>query len=693
MSLKESRAYSRKSLTHQFISGVYSSCILKIIVKMRKNFEFLMESLEEIEKIYFKQNDQNFLHVSKEYEYLVRTFGNEYDKTQKNSIIHLLESELIRPLSELTKNRDKFEKDISVVIKKLKSKHDFEIEEDNFEHDSSNFIHLKSHGLSLNFGDMDNFKKQTNNEILDVYGRLNESYDTNTLIQNEVRNEATELLKIQNKKLMLKKELNDTLNAYKIQSTEGFFYLENGLDSDRFEVEDSNSSHHSEVYMTRELSNEMREKVENLEKNGNSIREKNIDLEVFNMRKMNKPDYMETKDTEGNNDSKRSFQSKGKRKKVIREMISINDIGKISENSKSIAQNNKTIKDDDDEDLKSPVQEIKLFGTDYKGSTSEDLMLCMLRESLEAEGTFPSSNEMSKEEELMIKKLRRAFIDKENYNASNVDLHNIDNIIKTTPPENGFPNLLKSGQNTSRDYEYELQELENEKEKQIRDIYVTFKQQTVRSQESEHQIGENKSIPKLEKKPGKVLLDAANEQLGGNNDWFLVTNPPSSLEDRKYSQARSEVTRDTTMDGGRISNLTLLSEKSDVVINKKNRNLMNLLTTEDEEEEKNKGLEDNKCKDEKEDEDRSVDLTKCSTRNKLSVHTNENLTTNEKSKRNSSIWRMSQRPEKKFNYTRSPIKMVKMQVSKSKAAEFFKSSNSKNPSGMRKLNLLLEADD
>lgn len=698
MSLKESlKPTGRASLSHQFISGVYSSCILKIILKMRKNFEFLMETLEEIEKCYFKNNNQNFLHVSKEYEYLVRSFGSEYDKNQKSVISMLLETELIRPLSELSKGRKKFEKEIFALIQKLKEKHNFCIEEDNFEHDSSNFIHLKSNNWSSKLESVEkknNFKNK-NLEIMDSFS-LKESYDTNVLIQNEIRKEASELLKIQKMKEKLDKELNETLDMEKIQSTCEFSKLDFGYDTGEaeFEAEEgNNTSRSSEVYMTRELSSCTQIEMEKLRivEDEKSFAEKELNLEIFNFRKIEKNGNFlktdSTKEDDDDDEENRTFENRPRKLMKKRDVISINDLYKISNmrELENISKRQKKTKNLNKR--RSPVQEIQLFGTDYKASiNNEEEEECpMDRNSLKVEIEIKSNEEIQHQ-----KKLQRAFVNKENYNASNVDLLSLENIPRNSSPKKGFPNLLKSAENTSRDYDYET-EIDL-----VKGDYITFNapiseknilqekknQNNINIKNDNNQINQIKEMNMF--KMDEIKKRRISEMLRRSCITSGINSQRLTMEEgRKYSQARSDLT--TTTADRRSSNLTTnseRSERSELVINHNQRNLMNLLKTCDED------IDENSLSPCKRKLDRSVELTKCSSKKKVK---DLSISMMEKGRKKiSKIW--GENSLESVNYKKSPIRVVTKHMTQSKAAEFF---NKKNGGSlfMKKPNLLLESED
>ena len=57
----------RKKFEQTFISGVHSTPLLSVNSKFRKHYEFCLEAMEQIEKLFFHSNNQNFLFAGPDY--------------------------------------------------------------------------------------------------------------------------------------------------------------------------------------------------------------------------------------------------------------------------------------------------------------------------------------------------------------------------------------------------------------------------------------------------------------------------------------------------------------------------------------------------------------------------------------------------------------------------------------------------
>ena len=134
----------RSSVNYEFISGVFSSCVLQMISKLRKNFEFTMESIEEVEKCYFKINGHNFINVAPEYEFIINDFCKTYLEKQIQLNHKVLNTYLIRPLTELTKNSEAFMKTMEAGIDSLRERYQMSKDSQN----TSNLLKTEDFGVS-----------------------------------------------------------------------------------------------------------------------------------------------------------------------------------------------------------------------------------------------------------------------------------------------------------------------------------------------------------------------------------------------------------------------------------------------------------------------------------------------------------------------------------------------------------------
>lgn len=265
-------------LSHDYISGVSSSSALKSISKIRKNLEFLVESLEEVERSYFTINNHNFLHVSKEYEFLIDSFGLEFDKNHRIWILKMLEFELIKPLANLTKNKEEFEISVYYSLQKLAKKFGFSLEEQGVYYNSSSFINLRSGNTSNNISSGDTFggKKEEGQRFefnfeqfkkknTDIF-KVEESYDTEKLINCSIRKRAMEMLKNQELKFndQNRENADDTMNLEKVQSTREYGKMNfSKFDSDEI-GEVSCSPIYSNIFTSREVDSGATDPIEGL---------------------------------------------------------------------------------------------------------------------------------------------------------------------------------------------------------------------------------------------------------------------------------------------------------------------------------------------------------------------------------------------------------------------------------------------
>lgn len=248
------------------------------------------------------------------------------------------------------------------------------------------------------------------------------------------------------------------------------------------------------------------------------------------------------------------------------------------------------------------------------------------------------------------------FIDKENHNASNINLlldfkngvlesgeifENFNSGKNCNFGSKGYPNLLKSAENTSRDFDYDSNVITVGN---VKDDYVTF---NGIKPEDELEKTQKISKEKFENFLNKNLKISKTEENLKNSKNFKKSNP-------RISQKKSGTS--TPNRSRRCSTITTTTTTSEITISHNKRNIMNLLKPETEEE--IISLKDRN----------SIDMTKCSSRG-VSISTVENLGNG---KSISHIWDNSDKEA--LCYKVSPIRVVKRQMSQSKAAEFFKNS-------------------
>jgi hypothetical protein len=112
----------RKKFEQTFISGVHSTPLLALNSTLRKHFEYCSEAVEEIEKLFFLSNNQNFLFAGEDYGALLSEISRFLDGRQALVREELFLKKLIPGLGGLCKkeNKKKFLKGAVKVVERFK---------------------------------------------------------------------------------------------------------------------------------------------------------------------------------------------------------------------------------------------------------------------------------------------------------------------------------------------------------------------------------------------------------------------------------------------------------------------------------------------------------------------------------------------------------------------------------------------